>query len=493
MQKPIWLASYPRSGNTYLRTILFHCFGLRSASIYPNDLGTNEYLQKQVGHIEHIDGKIQFPPGTKFPVIKTHEVPPDNNPTIYLVRNGYDATLSLHDWLDNNVDLSDIIIGKQPFSLTWSRHLEAWHPWNRPNTLFLRFEEITTDLPSLLKQLSTFLNLPILSETVPSRDQIAAKDGKWIRAQHSHKSRIFTSKQRHQFNHENAAMMKQLGYPLVSEKLTHQQLPVVSHNNKEYLLGGITSTDNLKDFFRMIRPVAITTPLIRIGEDNDGGYLVPDDLDLIQACFSPGVSDICQFEEDLAERGIKSFMTDYSVEAAPVENPLFHFKKRHLGLTNDSQTIRLYDWVNQEIPEAGDDLVLQMDIEGAEYQVLLDTPADTLRRFRIVVIEFHGLTRLFASAIFTYMQQAFRRLTDNFEVVHMHPNNCCPVRMHKGFEVPDVLECTFYRKDRAHAVISDAQLAFPHALDAPNVPHKEDIKLPTCWSSDEWQGNIQLL
>ena len=34
----IWIASYPRSGNTFLRTILWHCFGLKSASIYPQDL-----------------------------------------------------------------------------------------------------------------------------------------------------------------------------------------------------------------------------------------------------------------------------------------------------------------------------------------------------------------------------------------------------------------------------------------------------------------------
>lgn len=49
----IWLASYPRSGNTYLRTVLWHCFELRSASIYPNDLGGNAGLEEYTGHIEH--------------------------------------------------------------------------------------------------------------------------------------------------------------------------------------------------------------------------------------------------------------------------------------------------------------------------------------------------------------------------------------------------------------------------------------------------------
>ena len=48
-----WLASYPRSGNTFLRTILFNCFGIKTASIYPNDLGRRKVLEDFVGHIEH--------------------------------------------------------------------------------------------------------------------------------------------------------------------------------------------------------------------------------------------------------------------------------------------------------------------------------------------------------------------------------------------------------------------------------------------------------
>ena len=37
----IWLASYPRSGNTLLRTILNHCFNLKSASFYFSDFKGN--------------------------------------------------------------------------------------------------------------------------------------------------------------------------------------------------------------------------------------------------------------------------------------------------------------------------------------------------------------------------------------------------------------------------------------------------------------------
>jgi hypothetical protein len=36
-------------------------------------------------------------------------------------------------------------------------------------------------------------------------------------------------------------------------------------------------------------PVEGGHPLIRVGPDGDGGYLLPDDLSGIVACFSPGV------------------------------------------------------------------------------------------------------------------------------------------------------------------------------------------------------------
>ena len=77
--KITWLASYPRSGNTYLRTILFNCFGIKTASIYPKDLGGNKILENFVGHIEHSQNKtITFQKGS-IPIIKTHQFNKDDN------------------------------------------------------------------------------------------------------------------------------------------------------------------------------------------------------------------------------------------------------------------------------------------------------------------------------------------------------------------------------------------------------------------------------
>ena len=55
--KPIWLTSYPRSGNTLVRTILYQCFNLKTGSVYSNDLGGNINLENYVGHIEFGQGE----------------------------------------------------------------------------------------------------------------------------------------------------------------------------------------------------------------------------------------------------------------------------------------------------------------------------------------------------------------------------------------------------------------------------------------------------
>ena len=45
-------------------------------------------------------------------------------------------------------------------------------------------------------------------------------------------------------------------------------------------------------------------PLIRLGSTNDGGYLVPDILNEIDYCFSPGVGSNIEFETDLLKHNI---------------------------------------------------------------------------------------------------------------------------------------------------------------------------------------------
>ncbi|MFT6284263.1 MAG: hypothetical protein ACJAXM_000735 [Arenicella sp.] len=184
----VWLASYPRSGNTFLRTILWQCFGLRSASVYPNDLGGNTRLEDYVGHIDYPPGQPIQLSDSDIHLKKTHEYDQDNMPAIYVIRDGRAAAVSLSHFYDKTLSLAAVIEGQHRFG-TWSDHVNSWRPWERPNTLLLKYESILNDLPATLNTISTFLKRDLIKTSIPDRSTIAAIDdnkaltgnvGQWV-------------------------------------------------------------------------------------------------------------------------------------------------------------------------------------------------------------------------------------------------------------------------------------------------------------------------
>jgi len=238
----------------------------------------------------------------------------------------------------------------------------------------------------------------------------------------------------------------------------------------------------LRSALRLIRPQASPFPLIRIGGTGDGGYLVPDDLEELVACFSPGVAESADFELDLAARGIRSFMADYSVNSAPIENDLFDFEKLFLAtFTQPEKFIRLEDWITKKSQEQGD-LLLQMDIEGNEWSVLADVSVETLARFRIIVLELHGLDNLLTNPLgIGIFRSVFKKLNEQFSVVHIHANNCCDALTYQKIQIPRVLEVTLLRNDRHSHSNRLYKPTIPHTLDVPNVVGKKDLILSKDW------------
>ena len=195
---------------------------------------------------------------------------------------------------------------------------------------------------------------------------------------------------------------------------------------------------------------------------------MPQDFESVSRIFSPGVAESVEFEKHFLGLGIPCELIDGSIEASPEEHPLINFRKLWLSGETREDSICLDDWVTQRA-HPNEDLMLQMDIEGSEYEVLLAASQEVLDRFRIIVLELHDLRSVFSRSGLVLFRLAINKLKTNHTIVHAHPNNCNPPLMIGGLVWPDVMEITLVRKDRIKEFYGDASL--PHPLDLDNTPN----------------------
>jgi len=150
----IWLVSYPRSGNTFLRNVLFEVYGIASSTFHTET-----------------DYPVDADYAT-YPVVKTHLLPDQlipndpNIPVVYLVRDGRDALVSLaHHKKDIYAPDSDFhqnlraaILAKEgSFFGGWSEHVNQWQ---KRAVIVIRFEELIADPIACVERLRPLLDLP---------------------------------------------------------------------------------------------------------------------------------------------------------------------------------------------------------------------------------------------------------------------------------------------------------------------------------------------
>ena len=166
----VWLASYPRSGNTLLRAVLKQCFDLPS---YSGDDGAaydpEGELFKTVGQLVYRDSSREaFLESARtsdaLHLVKTHdEVPLPTDRAIYVVRDGRAAIASyqrfLRDFDHVDFSLEEIARGTR-MAYSWGQHVERWMANPADRLLVLRFEELSGSPP--LESISEFLGRPVL-------------------------------------------------------------------------------------------------------------------------------------------------------------------------------------------------------------------------------------------------------------------------------------------------------------------------------------------
>jgi hypothetical protein len=169
---------------------------------------------------------------------------------------------------------------------------------------------------------------------------------------------------------------------------------------------------------------------IRIGRDNDGGYVILDGLnyDLMISC---GINNDDSFEHDFLNhhKGVSCLAYDGTVNDIPNFHDRIQFVKKNISNENSDFLTNLHDVVG-----SNNNIFLKMDIEGSEYPWLHCMPKKYLRKMSQIVIEFHS--KCCGIDYFTpYTNSAFESLLGTHYLVHLHGNNCMSKSLYGEKEV----------------------------------------------------------
>ncbi|MBX3063938.1 MAG: sulfotransferase domain-containing protein [Anaerolineae bacterium] len=152
----LWLASYPRSGNTFFRTLLKHVYDINSLTIYdqlPQTTWTAapEYFTMHPHKIPTFEDMVA---ADEWYVMKTHDLPKEDHPAIYIVRDGRDALISHahfvleYDWklpLEERqaryYDTLRMLIETDVSFGGWGKNVLAWTLRQTP-TIVVKFEQL---------------------------------------------------------------------------------------------------------------------------------------------------------------------------------------------------------------------------------------------------------------------------------------------------------------------------------------------------------------
>ena len=131
----IWLASYPRSGNTFFRALLKHVYDIAVYEPYPSDPALSAPFKEIIGDGQLPLSLAEMSRRDDRYIVKTHDMPPDGHPAIYLVRDGRDALLSHAQFMldydrasaspDGYYGTLRQLIEAPPFG-GWSANVMAW-------------------------------------------------------------------------------------------------------------------------------------------------------------------------------------------------------------------------------------------------------------------------------------------------------------------------------------------------------------------------------
>jgi hypothetical protein len=227
-------------------------------------------------------------------------------------------------------------------------------------------------------------------------------------------------------------------------------------------------------------------PKIRIGSQNDGGYVISDLPNGYDYFISCGISDNIDFEVDFINKyNVVCEAFDGTIEQLPKNVINLIFNKINIGVDNNSNTTNLKHLIDNY-----NNIMLKMDIETYEFRWIDTLNTNDLKKFKQIIIEFHfpfddySLPNLDKPTSSEFKMNILKKITETHYLVHFHPNTACGTKIYKNILVPNVFECTYVRKD-CQENIGYNNIKIPHPLDMKNRINDQEIHLsgfPFCFT-----------
>jgi hypothetical protein len=226
----VWVASFPRSGNTFLRIILHRLYGIRTSTVYDIDGVAERVGQELIGYTERPGILADMRASSEPHFIKTHRQRDadvdENDPAICLVRDGRDALVSwARQASEEDPDsyeaalLTKISNDATAGTGSWGNNVLSWLQPPSPRRIVLRYEGLIRDPRAAVTPIIAAVapHLPQKPDVaIPSLAELRLHDDRFFRRGHVGSHHDELPAQAHQLfwsRPDNQAAMRLIGYP----------------------------------------------------------------------------------------------------------------------------------------------------------------------------------------------------------------------------------------------------------------------------------------
>ncbi len=243
--------------------------------------------------------------------------------------------------------------------------------------------------------------------------------------------------------------------------------------NFDHAPGG-AADERLMDLVQLIRPWTYEgLQMVRVGGDHDGGYIMANVFDVTGA-ISIGIGTDVTWDLSITSKGIPVAMFDPTIKQPPMVVNEGRFLQIGLGPSKSEGTLRTLGEI-LELANFGEneDLILKVDIEGAEWTAFQGVEAEELTRFKQMVFELHDIRNLQSVSEASSIIQTLRKFNSSHMPVHVHANNYDSLVRFDRYWFPNTIEVSYIRRDLM--VNPSPKMRVRCDLDAPCDSRVSDI------------------